>query len=78
MPEEPLKFLVYSVGRNHSPCTGAAYTGTRPSQASVRGVCRKVSALTEAGYGIAARARGGGTPEPSAAPLGELLQSGLG
>ena len=49
VPEEALGFLGYRVGRNDNPLTGAAYTG---SQASVRSVCRKVSALTEARYGV--------------------------
>ena len=36
VPEEPMKFLGYHVGHNDDPCAGAAYIGTRPSQASVR------------------------------------------
>jgi len=49
VPEEPLEFLGYRVGRNDNPRTGAAYIG---SQGSVRSVCRKISALTEARYGL--------------------------
>ena len=51
VPEEPLEFLGYRIGRNYRPRTGAAYIGTRPSHGSVRSVCRKISALTEARYG---------------------------
>ena len=51
-PEEPLEFLGYRVGRNYRQRTGAAYIGTRPSQGSVRSVCRKISALTEARRGL--------------------------
>ena len=51
VPEEPLEFLGYRVGRNYNPRTGGAYIGTRPSRGSVRSVCRKISALTEARYG---------------------------
>ena len=53
MPEEPLEFLGYLVGRNYDPRTGACAVS-------------------------AARAGGGGTPEPIAARMGELLLSGAG
>ena len=49
-PEEALEFLGYRVGRNHRP-RGGAYIGTRPSKASVRGICRNVSERTAAKYG---------------------------
>ena len=52
VPEEPLEFLGYRVGRNYDPRTGAAYLGTRPSRASVSRVCRKISALTAARNGL--------------------------
>ncbi len=51
-PEEPMEFLGYRIGRNYSPRTGRAYIGTRPSKASVRSICRKISELTEARYGL--------------------------
>ena len=47
-----MEFLGYRVGRNYNPRTGGAYIGTRPSQGSVRSVCRKISALTEARNGL--------------------------
>ena len=53
MPEEPLEFLGYLVGRNYDPRTGACAVS-------------------------AGRAGGGGTPEPIAARMGELLPSGPG
>ena len=40
VPEEPLGFLGYRVGRNRNPRAGAAYIGTRPSPGSIRSVCR--------------------------------------
>ena len=51
-PEEPVEFLGYRIGRNYSPNGGRAYIGTRPSTASVRSMCRKISELTEARTGL--------------------------
>ena len=52
VPGEPMEFLGYRIGRNYSPCKGRAYIGTRPSRDSVRSICRKVSELTAARYGL--------------------------
>ena len=46
LPEEPMTFLGYRIGRNYRRNTGRAYIGTRPSPASVRSICRRVSELT--------------------------------
>ena len=46
VPEEPMTFLGYRIGRNYRPATGAAYIGTRPSRDSVRSICRRLSELT--------------------------------
>ena len=46
VPEEPMTFLGYRIGRNYRPDTGAAYIGTRPSRESVQSICRRVSELT--------------------------------
>ena len=51
-PEEPFEFLGYRIGRNYRPTTGQGYIGTRPSNGSVQSVCRKISELTEARYGL--------------------------
>ena len=51
-PEEPVEFLGYRIGRNYRWGTGQAYIGTRPSQASVVNVCRKISELTQAKHGL--------------------------
>ena len=51
-PEEPLEFLGYRIGRNYRRDTGRAYIGTRPSRDSVVSVCRRISELTEARYGL--------------------------
>ena len=48
VPEEPVEFLGYRIGRNHRPDTGREYLGTRPSAESVRSVCRRISELTQA------------------------------
>ena len=32
VPEEPIEFLGYRIGRNYRPKTGPAYIGTRPSK----------------------------------------------
>ncbi len=52
VPEEPMEFLGYRIGRNYSQRTGHAYIGTRPNKASVSSICRKISGLTEARYGL--------------------------
>ena len=81
VPEESMTFLGYRIGRNHRPVTGAAYIGTRPSRASVRSICRRVSELTtrrdvrlSPGVVVARLNR----PEPGADRLGELLHLGTG
>ncbi len=53
-PEEALEFLGYRIGRNYRPQGKGAYIGTRPSKASVKSVCRKISAQTAAKYGLMA------------------------
>ena len=40
--EESFGFLGYRVGRNYRQDTGRAYIGTRPTQASVQRICRRV------------------------------------
>ena len=52
VPEEPLEFLAYRVGRNYRKDTGRMYIGTRPSAGNVRSICRKISELTQARYGL--------------------------
>ena len=52
VPEEPIEFLGYRIGRNYRRDTGRAYIGTRPSQASVQGICRRISEVTAARYGL--------------------------
>ena len=52
VPEEPIEFLGYRIGRNYRWGTGRAYIGTRPSQASVVSVCRRISELTQAKHGL--------------------------
>ena len=52
VPEEPLEFLGYRIGRNYRRTTGRAYLGTRPSRSSVVSVCRRISELTPRRYGL--------------------------
>ena len=52
VPEEPIEFLGYRIGRNYRRDTGRAYIGTRPSQRSVQSICRRVSEMTAARYGL--------------------------
>ncbi len=52
VPEEPIEFLGYRIGRNYRPKTGRAYIGTRPSKASVQSICRRISELTAARYSV--------------------------
>ena len=51
-PEEAFEFLGYRVGKNYRRITGQGYIGTRPSKGSVQSICRKISELTEARYGL--------------------------
>ena len=52
VPEEPMTFLGYRIGRNYRRNTGRAYIGTRPSPASVQSICRRVSELTTPRSGL--------------------------
>ena len=52
VPEESIEFLGYRIGRNYRRDTGRAYIGTRPSQASVQRICRRVSEATATRYGL--------------------------
>ena len=60
VPEESIEFLGYRIGRNYRRDTGRAYIGTRPSQASVQRICRKVSEVTATRYGLLEPEGGGG------------------
>ena len=55
-PEEPMEFLGYRIGRNYRPMGKGAYIGTRPSQASVGSICRKISEWTAPRNGMLLRA----------------------
>ena len=52
VPEESFDFLGYRIGRNYRPKGKGSYIGTRPSKASVRSICRKISELTEPRFGL--------------------------
>ena len=51
-PDEALEFLGYRIGRNYRPQGRGTYIGTRPSQASVQGICRRISEQTAKQYGL--------------------------
>ena len=52
VPDEPLEFLGYRIGRNYRRDTGRAYIGTCPSRSSLVSVCRRISELTHRRYGL--------------------------
>ena len=52
VPDEPITFLGYRIGRNYRRDTGRAYIGTRPSRESVQSICRRVSELTTRRSGL--------------------------
>ena len=52
VPEVPLEFLGYRIGRNCRPTAGRAYIGTRPSRSSVVNVCHRISEMTHRRYGL--------------------------
>ena len=66
VPEEPLTFLGYRIGRNYRRDTGAAYIGTRPSPASAQSICRRLSELTTRRSGLL-------SPEVVVARLNRLM-----
>ena len=51
-PEEALEFLGYRIGRNYRRRGRGSYIGTRPSQASVGSICRKISEWTAPRNGV--------------------------
>ena len=51
-PDEDLEFLGYRIGTNYRHDGKGAYIGTRPSQSSVQGICRKISEQTASRYGV--------------------------
>jgi len=46
IPDESFDFLGYTIGRCHSPRTGRAYIGTRPSRKKIQRLCREISKMT--------------------------------
>ena len=66
VPEEPMTFLGYRIGRNYRRDTGHAYIGTRPSPASVQSICRRLSELTTRRSGLL-------SPEVVVARLNRLM-----
>ena len=51
-PEEALEFLGYRIGRNYRRRGRGSYIGTRPSQASVGSICRRISEWTAPRNGV--------------------------
>ena len=52
IPDETFDFLGYTFGRCYSPKTGRAYIGARPSRKKIRGICREISEITSARWGL--------------------------
>ena len=76
VPDEPLEFLGYRIGRNYRQDTGRAYIGTCPSRSSVVSACRRISELTHRRYGLLDQGNGSEAPEPGDDRMGELLPTG--
>ena len=76
VPDEPLEFLGYRIGRNYRRDTGRAYIGTCPSRSSLVSVCRRISELTHRRYGLLDQENGSEKPEPGNDRMGELLPTG--
>ena len=53
-PDEAIAFLGYRIGLNYRRNGTEAYIGTRPSKASVQGICRNISEQTAARFGLMA------------------------
>ena len=51
-PDEAIEFLGYRIGRNYRRDGKGTYIGTRPSQASVQSICRRISEQTAKRYGL--------------------------
>ena len=49
-PDEAIEILGYRIGRNYRRDGNGAYIGTRPSQASVQSICRRISEQTASRY----------------------------
>lgn len=52
IPDETFDFLGYTFGRCYSPKTGRAYIGTRPARKKIQSVCREISEITSARWGL--------------------------
>ncbi len=46
VPEKPLEYLGYRIGRNYRRNTGRSYIGTRPNPASVQSISQRISEMT--------------------------------
>lgn len=66
LPEESLDFLGYTLGICHRSGSGTPYLGTRPSQKSIRKICREIHRETRPWSGLR-------PPEQEAARLNRLL-----
>ena len=51
-PDEAIEFLGYRIGRNYRRDGKGTTIGTRPSQASVQSICRRISEQTAKRYGL--------------------------
>ena len=72
VPEKSMTFLGYRIGCNYRRETGAAYIGTRPEHLPS---CERVDRVASRAPAAGGR---GGTPQPVADRLGELLHPGTG
>ena len=78
VPEEPMTFLGYRIGRNYRPVTGAAYIGTRPESGERPEHLPSHERADDAARRAPAAGGYGGAPQPVVDRLGELLHPGAG
>ena len=74
VPDGEFDFLGYTFGRMYSPTTGKARLGYRPSKKSIKRMVERVHALTDRAGSLARDHRAGGSVEPRASRMGQLLQ----
>ena len=74
VPDGEFDFLGYTFGRMYSPVTGKARLGYRPSKKSLKRMVEQVHALTVRAAYLARDHKAGGSVEPGASRMGQLLQ----
>ena len=74
VPDGEFDFLGYTFGRMYSPVTGKARLGYRPSKKSIKRMVERVPRADRPNGYLAGDHKAGGSVEPSASRMGQLLQ----